>query len=216
MKVLVVILSLAAALSAQQIDRIVALVDRQPILESEWEQQERFEAMSNDVPFVGFQHSDEALDRLIDRRLILTQIEAAKMPRASADAVAAQLTSLRKQLNLTKDAAWSAKLKQYGLLDPDVADIVGEQADVLRFIEVRFRMAVHVNDEDIRRYYNDTYLPEFRRTAKPGQAPPKLVDVHSQIESVLAQQRMNDLFATWLNNLRNQANIRRMTEAPKK
>ena len=211
MKRALVIFALALALPAQEIDRIVALVNRQPILESEWEQQERFEAMANDAPFAAFQHSSEALERLIDRRLILEQMTAAKITRSAPEATAAQITSLRNQLDITSDAAWKQRLKQYGLLEADVADIVAEQTDVLRFIEARFRMAVHVNDEDIRRYYNQTYVPEFNRSGKGG-APPKIAEVRTQIESVLTQQRMTELFTTWLRTLRTQANIRRFNQ----
>lgn len=210
MKRALVIFALALALPAQEIDRIVALVNRQPILESEWEQQERFEAMANDAPYATFQHSGEALDRLIDRRLILEQMTAAKVRRSAPETTAAQITSLRSQLNITSDAAWKHRLKQYGLLEADVADIVAEQTDVLRFIEARFRMAVHVNDEDIRRYYNETYVPEFNRSGKG--APPKIAEVRTQIESVLTQQRMTELFTTWLRTLRTQANIRRFSQ----
>jgi hypothetical protein len=211
MKILLAILALAFTSFAQEIDRIVALVNRQPIVASEWEQQERFEAMSNEVPFRRFERSEEALERLIDRRLIIEQMNAAKVSRTSPDATAAQVTALRNQLNITSDAAWKAKLKQYGLLEADVADIVAEQADVLRFIEVKFRMAVHVNDDDIRRYYNETFLPEFARSGKAG-TPPKVAAVRDSIESVLVQQRMNELFSTWLKTLRAQANIRRLTK----
>jgi hypothetical protein len=197
----------ATLVPAQQIDRIVAVVNNQAIVESEWEQQERFEALSNEEQFRGFQHSTASLDRIIDRRLILQQLGNTRVNVADKAEVAAQVTSLRSQLHLESDQAWKAKLKQYGLLEADISDIVAEQANVLRFIDTRFRIAVQVAPEDVRRYYNQTFVPEFRRTGK-GAQPPKLDEVRAKIEAVLIQQRMNDLFTTWLKTIRAQANIR--------
>ena len=216
MKVLLTLtLFMAGVLPAQQIDRIIAVVNNQPIIESEWEQQERFEALSNEEPFKGFQHSAESLDRIIDRRLILQQFENARVTPVEPSVVASQLTSLRSQLHLEADAAWKAKLKQYGLLEADVADVVAEQANVLRFIDSRFRMAAQASPEEIRRYYNQTFVPEFRRQGKGG-PPPKLEDVRAQIEAILVQQRMNDLFTTWLKTIRGQANIRMFSKDEQK
>jgi hypothetical protein len=205
----VAIAALLVAGYAQEIDRIVAVVNNRPITESEWEQQERFEAMTNNEPWKGFRHAQDSLDRLVDRALILQQMESAGNPKGDETFVAAQLTSLRKQMQLESDDGWRARLKQYGLLESDVKDVIAEQANVLRFIDARFRPAVHIPVEDVRRYYRETYVPQFQRTAKPGISAPALAEVESQIISVLTEQRMNDLFTTWLKTLRAQANIKR-------
>jgi hypothetical protein len=209
MRTAVAIAALLLVGYAQQIDRIVSTVNNRAITESEWEQQERFEAMTNNEPWTGFHHSQASLERLIDRALILQQMDSAGIANADEAFVAAQLVSLRKQMKLESDSDWRARLKQYGLLEPDVADVVGEQANMLRFIDARFRPAVHIPIEDVRRYYRDTYVPQFRRTAKPGAIPPPLAEVESQVIGVLSEQRLNDLFTTWLKTLRTQANVKR-------
>jgi hypothetical protein len=216
MRTAIAIAALTLVGYAQQIDRIVATVNNRPVTESEWEQQERFEAMTNNEPWTGFQHSQASLERLIDRALILQQMDSAAIPKADDAFVAAQLISLRKQMKLESDNDWKARLTQYGLLEPDVADVVSEQANVLRFIDARFRPAVHIPIEDVRRYYRETYLPQFRRTAKSGGAPPPLAEVESQIIGILTEQRLNDLFTTWLKTLRAQANVKRFRLEPGK
>lgn len=218
MRLPLTILALLAALapvSAQQIDRIVAVVNQRPIAQSEWEQQERFEAMTSGAEWHGVQRSPEALERLIDRSLILEQMRRANFAPPTTGFVAAQLSQLRQQLKLEDDAAWRQRLKQYGLLEADVADVVGEQAQVLLFVDARFRPAVQVGTDEIARYYRETYLPEFRRTAKPGTPPPTPAQVQSQIATVLTEQRINELFASWLKALKQQANIRRPKEPAK-
>jgi hypothetical protein len=207
MRTLLAIMMLSGALCAQQIDRIVAVVNRQPIVESEWEQQERFESLANEETTKEFTHSREALDRVIDRRLILQQMETARVPRSDASAIGTQITAFRTQLRLQEQQLWQQKLESYGLLESDVADILGEQADVLRFIDARFRMSVHITPEEVRQYYQQTYLTDLRKSGKNAPAQP-LDQVRTQIESILVQQRVNDLFTTWLKTLRAQANVR--------
>jgi hypothetical protein len=216
MRSVIAITAWVALASAQAIDRIAVVVNNQPITMGDWEQQERFEALSNNEPWQGVQRSRAALDRLIDRALLLGQMQQAGVSRADATATAAQLSNLRSQLKLENDDEWRSTLKRYGLLEADVADIIAEQADVLRFMEQRFRPAVHVAPEDVRRYYRETYLPEFAKTAKAGTKPPPVEQVQQQIVAVLVEQRMSDLFSTWLKTLRAQANIRRVAkEVPK-
>ncbi len=217
MRALFAIAALSLTLFAQEheIDRIAVVVNRRPITMGEWEQQERFEALTNSGPWNGVQRSHAALDRLIDRALVLDQMQQAGVARADATSTAAHLATFRTQLKLENDDAWRATLKRYGLLEADLADIIAEQTDVLRFMELRFRPAVHVAPEDVRRYYRETYLPEFSRTAKSGAKAPPLEQVQQQILAVLAEQRMNDLFSAWLKNLRAQANIRRVAKETK-
>jgi hypothetical protein len=211
------IIALCVTLFAQEheIDRIAVVVNRQPITMGEWEQQERFEALTNNAPWNGVQRSHASLDRLIDRALIVEQMQQSGIATTDATGTAAHLSALRTQLKLENDEAWHAALKRYGLLEADVADIIAEQTDVLRFMELRFRPAVHVTPEDVRRYYRESYLPEFSRTARAGSKAPPLEQVQQQIVAVLAEQRMNDLFSTWLKNLRAQANIRRVAKETK-
>jgi hypothetical protein len=214
MRSAIIAAGLCLTLFAQEheIDRIAVVVNRQPITMGEWEQQERFEALSNGETWTAVKHSREALDRLIDRALILEQMRQVEQRRADATTTAAQLTSFRHELKLDDDSTWRAALHRYGLLEADVADVIAEQTEVIGFIEQRFRPAVHVAPEDVRRYYRQSYVPEFAKTAKSGEKPPVLDQVQSQIVAILAEQRMNDLFSAWLKNLRAQANIRRIAK----
>lgn len=201
------LLVVVVATAAAQIDRIVATVNNTPITSSEWEQQERFEAMTNNQPWAGVKRSREALDRIIDRKLILDQMRS-RAAEPSPEAIATHIAGFRQQLQLESDGEWKARLKHYGLLEPDVADVLAEQAMILRFIEERFRPAVQVPEDDVRRYYLTTYLPQFNRSGKGD--PPPLPRVRNEILAVLTEQRVNDLFQAWLNTLRAQANIRRL------
>src|SRR5262249_51221890 len=150
MRSLFAIAVLVVSLNAQEIDRIAVVVNNQAITMGDWEQQERFEAMSNGEPWQGVKRSHDDLDRLIDRALILEQMQRAGIVRAGATATAAQFQTFRTQLKLENDDEWKATLKRYGLLEADVADIIAEQTAVLHFMEQKFRPSVHIAPEDVR------------------------------------------------------------------
>jgi len=75
--------------------------------------------------------------------------------------------------------------------------------EILRFIELRFRQGIRVPQEDIENYYRNTLLPRFA----PGTERPPLAKVAPRIEEILLQQRVNDLFGDWLQDLRKQGDV---------
>jgi hypothetical protein len=200
------VLAFAGWCAAQQVvDRIVATVNRQPILLSDWEVEMRYEAMLDQK---ALPLSDEvahgALERLIDQELLRQQIRSYRLTEASAQEVTDRLLELRKQLNCDRDGAFQTLLARYGLSEGELRDRVSTQLLILRFIEVRLRPSVHVDQRSIQAYYNDTLLPETR---KKGEQAAPLADVAPQIEELLSQQRVDALTNEWLKDLRQQSQI---------
>src|SRR5512147_1815248 len=80
------------------IDRIVATVNRQPLLESEWEDSLRIEAFLQGRPVSTFNDTDRkaALNRLIDRALLSQQMQADYGP--TAEEVSGRIQEIRAQL----------------------------------------------------------------------------------------------------------------------
>jgi len=201
-------LALVALGGAQQVvDRIVATVNGQPILLSDWEVEMRFEALLNQKPLpVSDEVAHAALDRLIDQELLQQQIRSYRLMEPAAEDVSARVAEVRKQLPNGEDAAaYHALLARYGLSEAEVRERVASQLAILRFIDVRLRPSVHVDRRSIETYYNDTLLPELRR--KGAKLSP-LAEVAPQIEELLSQQRVDALTNDWLKDLRQQNQIR--------
>lgn len=204
------LVTLVAALSAvsaaqQLVDRIVATVNRQPILLSDWEVEMRYEAMLDQKPLpLNDEAAHGALDRLIDQELVQQQIRSYRLTEPSAQEITDRLIEIRKQLNSDSDAAFRALLSRYGISEGEVRDRLATQLAILHFIDVRLRPSVHVERRSIETYYNDTLLPETR---KKGEQAAPLADVASQIEELLAQQRVDTLTNEWLKDLRQQSQI---------
>src|SRR5437879_4210937 len=96
----VVLLALVVANSAAEvIDRIVATVNGQVILQSDWEDALRYEAFSSGRPLERLTAEDRksALDHLIDQELLREQLRAPDSLHASPEEVASRVAEIRKQ-----------------------------------------------------------------------------------------------------------------------
>ncbi len=76
---------------------------------------------------------------------------------------------------------------------------------MLRFIEVRFRSGIHIEDSEIRDYYEKTLLPQY---AKQNATAPKLETISNRIQEILLQQRVSSLLEDWLKSMRAQGTVR--------
>lgn len=203
---LMAILALAIVCPAQQvIDRIVATVNGQPILLSDWEVEMRFEALLDRKPLpLVTDEARGALDRLIDQELLREQYKTYRLTEPSAGDVDQRVADLRRQIGGADDAAFRSQLAQYGLSQSEFRERVENQAAMLRFIDIRLRPSVHVDRRSIENYYYETLVPELK---SKGQKPASLAEVSPQIEEILSQERVNVLTADWLKDLRQQSKI---------
>ena len=208
---LMLILAGNTVLAGDIIERVVATVNNRPILQSDWDEEVRYEAFVNHRPLSSLTAADRkaALDRLIDQELLRQQIkedeeEGALKP--SSPNVEKRLQEIRKQYEgAEKQSLWQADLQRYGLSEADLARHVALQAQLERLIDVRLRPTVHISHSSIEAYYREQLLPELR---KAGVKDVPLVEVSPKIEELLTQRRVNELLAAWLHDLRSQSDIR--------
>ncbi len=194
-----------------EIDGVVAVVNGDVILESDVDEEKRFEAIQ---PYRGSTAEfsrDRAVQRLIDRTLILQQaaIEADQIS-VSDEELDKQLQTLRKdipacvQYHCETDAGWEKYLAANGFVAQEFRDRWRKRMELLRLIEVRFRNGIHISDDEIKQYYEKTMLPEY---ARQKVTPPKLDTISRRIEEVLLQQQVGSLLRDWLQSLRAQGNV---------
>jgi len=152
-----------------------------------------------------------ALQRLISRTLIQQQIrqEDSQTIAPGPNEIATRLAELRRALpacvhaNCATDAGWKEFLATRGLTEADVNAYLQTRIEILRFIERRFRQGILTDPGEVEAYYRDTLLPQYTS----GETAPPLEQVSQQIEEILLQQKVNVLFADWLENLRKQGEI---------
>ena len=209
-----VILCLAVSpLSAQEIiDRVVTVVNGRVITQNDWDEQEHFEALAQGHPASPAQHSPAALERLIDRVLLLQQMAELNFRPPAPELVQQEVALIKKQLTPEQtgtEEAWRKTLVSYGLPEEDFDQLVTEQANVLRFIDVRFRSNMRIAQFEIENYYRDNFIPEFKKESKG--TPPPLKDVQGKIQQVLIEQRVSEGLNSFVQSLRAQAVIRSAT-----
>jgi peptidyl-prolyl cis-trans isomerase SurA len=208
---LLAILLVAIAGAQDVVDRIVAVVNRSVILESQLEQEARIEELLQGKP-AGEKLSDQelqaVLDRLIDRSLLEQQMVQAGPLDPSPEELASQVKEIRDKIpGAETDEGWKSILTSYGLTEADIELHVISQFQVLRYVDLHFRGLVRVDRTDIQAYYLETFLPEMQRR---GAAVPPLAQVYDKIEKILAARRMDGMLEDWLQTLRAQAHIEKL------
>lgn len=207
------VLLLAASCSAQVVDRMVAVVNKRVILQSELDQEVRVQFMMEGASLDKRTPDDTlaALDRLIDRSLLDQQILSTAMVDPTPEELAEQVKNIRSQFpGAATDEGWQTLLNSYRLTQQDIEDHVIAQVRILRFIDLRFRGLVRVDKAAVGAYYQEKFLPELR---KQGRQDQPLSAVSGEIEKLLVDQNINEMLNSWLQVLRSQARIEKMSAA---
>jgi SurA N-terminal domain len=193
---------------AEVIDRIVATVNGQIILLSDWEDSLRFEAFTSGRPLERFTAEERkaVLDRLIDRELLREQLHAADIQHASAEEVANRVAEIRKQYpEAATELGWRSVLERYRLNEDGLKSRVATEIDLMRLVDARLRPTVNVDSKSIESYYNQELLPQLRQS---GAQNVPLAEVTSKIKELLTQKKISQLLITWLQSLRAGSQIR--------
>jgi parvulin-like peptidyl-prolyl isomerase len=192
------------------LDRVVAIVNGDLILDSDIDAEKRFEAFQP-LSAAKRETRDQLVNRLIDRDLILQQIAIEPQPPIPEQDVDAELQSLRKTIpqcaayHCETDAGWEKFVTDQGLTLPELREHWKIRMEVLRFIEDRFRMGIRIKDQEIEDYYKNTLVPAFEKQKAP--VPPEDT-IKDKIREILLQQQVDKLLDDWLTTLRAQGSVR--------
>ena len=195
------------AAAGEVIDRIVAKVNGHIILQSDWNDALRYEALLSARPLAQFTDDDRraVLDRLIDQELLGEQMKSALFQHATEDEAAAQVAEARK---LYPEAAtgegWQAVLDKFGLTEKALAAHVRQQIDLMRLVDAHLRPAVQIDSKSIEAYYRDKFVPQLKQS---GGTDVALADVSTKIRELLTQEKVNELMVAWLQSLRSESKV---------
>lgn len=187
------------------VDRIVANVNGNVVLQSDWEKELAFEALLNARSVDSFTSEERkaALDRLIDRELLREQVRPSES--APADQIAARVTEVRKLLpDAESDQGWRTILERHGLTESALQKRLGEEIQLMKLVEVRLRPSIQIDQHAVESYYRDELLPQLRRK---GGREVALSEVFGHIRDLLAEKRLNQLLSGWLASLRSASHI---------
>jgi len=194
-----------------RIDRVVAVANRQAILESDIEDEMHLSVLDPSTDPKNQMNQQDALERIISRTLIQQQIQQGDLEATEpkAEEIAARIEEVRREVpacvraDCKSDAGWKAFLARHELTSAQVENYMRLRIEILNFIELRFRQGIRITPEEVETYYTGTLLPQY----PAGEKAPPLQQVSARIEEILLQQRVSVLFDTWLSNLRKQGQI---------
>jgi len=196
---LLVLLSTANGEIAQKVvDRVVARVEEEIILQSDVEQLARYQSLVD-----GKAESEaQILDRLIDQWIVKKEAEASRFPAASEADIEREMRRLERSFANKED--FVAQREKTGLTEAELLQIVTAQAYLSNYLDSRFRPSVQIEEKAIVDFYNETLIP---RAKARGQEPPSLDAARDLIQEVLTQRGINEQADKWLKESRARLSI---------
>lgn len=197
--VVALVLAVTCGSWAEVVDRIAAIVGTEAVTVSEIDGQLRIAAMLNRsaVP-EGAEARREALDQLVDRRLILADPSAAPFLVDESRGVETQMREFRHQTFLG-GRDFEAALAHYGLTEGELRDFVNESLVFEGYVFFRFRSGQAVSASDLEAYYREVYAPLRQAAGRPVEP---LEEVAGTISETLLEARANRMLEERLEQLR--------------
>jgi len=208
-----VLISSTLLQAGEVLDRLVATVNGHAILQSDWNDEMRYECFLSGRAQKDLSPEERraAFERLIDQELLHEQMASVDFKPASEEQVSEKVGELKQQYaHDHNNRSWSDALASAGLTESEITAHVAAELNSLRQVDARFRPSIQIDNPAIQDYYQKELLPKLpagQRISLQAAAP--------KIREVLIQQRINELLTSWLDTLRSQAQIHILgAEAP--
>lgn len=190
-------------------DRVMAVVDEDPILASELERVISLGLVPRTEGEPDDAYRRRVLDGLIEERLRFHEIDRYGFEQVPVDLVEKQMAEIRARF--PNDEAFRKTLRDLGLTQQELRQIVARQLMVLTHVDEQLGPRVFVSLDDITAYYRNVLTPELQ---KQGAKVPPIEDVRDQIRAVLKEQRLNQELEKWTEELRRKADIHMYFDTP--
>ncbi|MEP7011134.1 MAG: hypothetical protein ABJC13_12490 [Acidobacteriota bacterium] len=194
---------------AKLLDRVVAVVDEDPILSSDIDRVIGLGLVEPKAGESGDLLRRRVLDQLIEQRLRSHEIDRSGFVEVPVEEIERQTAEIRARF--PDEAAFEHQLLNLGMTRATLAQLVARQIAVLIYIDERLGPRVFVSLDDIRDYYATTLTSEAE---KRGEKVPPLEDVREDIRAVLREQRLNAELARWSEELRRNSDVESFYDEP--
>jgi peptidyl-prolyl cis-trans isomerase SurA len=192
------------------LDHVVAVINGSVILESDVREEMNYAVLQPFSINSARNTPQRALQRLIDRALILQQMKTGgdTVAPPTPEELQEQIHQLRglipqcMEYHCATDAGWQAFLTARGLTEKEVEQHWAQRMLILSFIQSRFGSGVRITPAEIKDYYNKTLVPQLDEVKLPP-----LANVSSRIEEILLQQRVSSLLLEWLQSLKSEGSV---------
>jgi peptidyl-prolyl cis-trans isomerase SurA len=192
------------------LDHVVAVINGSVILESDVREEMNYAVLQPFSINSARNTPQRALQRLIDRALILQQMKTGgdTVAPPTPEELQEQIHQFRGlipqcvEYHCETEAGWQAFLSSRGLTEKEVEQHWAQRMLILSFIQARFGSGVRITPAEIKNYYDKTLVPRLN-----GVKPPPLANVSTRIEEILLQQRVSSLLLEWLQSLKSEGSV---------
>ena len=189
------------------VDRIVARVETDIILQSDVRQLSRYQAFLDGKP----QSDADILNRLIDQWIVRSEAGVARFPQPSDDDVNRSIERLKRSFSSPEE--FQTRQKQSGITDDEIRRFVRAQLYLSNYLDSRFRPAIQIDDKAIEEFYRSRVVP---RAESRGQTPPTLENARDFIQEALVQRAINEQADRWLKESRSRVRVETMLDEKSK
>jgi hypothetical protein len=193
---LLVLLPVRLAAADEIIDRVLAVAAGNLIMLSDVRAAIEFGLVS---PGPAPDPVREVLSRLIDRALVLAEVDRYAPPEPSAEAVDHAVQAVR--LRFSTPEAFAAALARVGMGDKYLRETLREDLRIRAYLDQRFTV-VAPTDDDLGRFYRDH--PEM--FTRNGRLAP-FDDVRQDVAQAVVTDRRRVLVDEWMAGLRRRSEI---------
>ena len=190
-------LILALPVRADIIDRVLAVVGGDVIMLSD------VRAVTTLGLMPDARDEPDVLTRLIDRTLILAEVNRFVVPEPDAAVVEREVAVLRTRF--ASPDRFREALEAVGLTDTSVARLVRDNRRIDSYLARRFGSAVQPTEVELARFYRD-----HEDLYTVGEEPQPFEVVREQVRSDLQEERRQALIADWVGRLRLRVTVTRL------
>lgn len=185
------------------VDRILAVVDDDPILASDVARaiqlglaEPKRETESDDT------YRARILEAMIDQRLRQHEVERFGLVRVPVEEIEREAELVRSEF--PTEEAYRAALEIAQLDEAGLKQLVARKLALDRYVNERLGAKVFVSRDEAKRTYEESWAPSRRAQ---GLAVPPFEDVVEQVRAEERTNRMNEEIARWTDELRERADI---------
>jgi peptidyl-prolyl cis-trans isomerase SurA len=201
---LIVMFAGGVARAQQVVDRIIARVEGDVLLQSDLRELGQFQQLQGG----NLEPESTRLNELIDQWVIEHEGQAAQFSQPSDGDVNAAVDQLKK--NIGGEDVFRKRLKETGLTAASVRRIVARILFYSRYLDYKFRTAAQIDAAAEEKYYNAEFAEQMKAR---GEKLPTLESVRPAIHELLVQEDISKRAAEWLTESRSRIKVE-MVPAP--
>ena len=193
---------LASANEEQPVDRLLAVVDDDPILESQLDQMIGIGMVEQQDGEDEARFRRRILDGLIEEKLRFHEVDRFGFAEVPVDEVEEQFEAVRDRF--PDEQSFQTRLQELDLNELGLRQLLARQVMVLIYVEERLGARVFVGLEEIQAYYDAVLVPQLEANQDPI---PPVREVREAIRQVLREELLNEEIERWTDELRRDADV---------